>query len=58
MWQGELICFEEHQKEIAGPGFLINVPVYLEPLAKETEIIQRRWRDSKWFWLVVKWEKA
>ena len=32
--RGVDLLWKSIRKEIAGPGFLINVPVYLEPLAK------------------------
>ncbi len=31
------IAWKQIRKTVAGPGFLINVPVYLEPLAKKSE---------------------
>ena len=34
MERGIDLLWKSIRKEIAGPGFLINVPVYLEPLAK------------------------
>lgn len=31
------IAWKQIRKTIAGPGFLVNVPVYMEPLAKKSE---------------------
>ena len=39
-------AWKQIRKTLQGPGFLINVPVYLEPLAKKSEkdprVVERR----------------
>lgn len=35
------LLWKKIRKDIAGPGFLINVPVYLEPLAKKSSVDSR-----------------
>ena len=43
------------RRQIAGPGFLINVPVYMEPLAKrksdDQNIVERFQEDFKKTWI-------
>ena len=49
------VLWKQVRKTIVGPAFLLNHPVEVSPLAKETLKTQQKFKDSRLFWLVQKW---